>query len=103
MEDIKQPDIDMQRMMDELINATPEEVEFCGKTIKIGWLHNRTIRKFSHIMVTEEDPIKKNVKLCTIVMLNNVFKIFFFGIKFFAIKTLIANFRFYYFPSFFLN
>ena len=77
MEDIKQPYIDMQRMKDELINATPEEVEFCGKTIKIGWLHNRTIRKFSHIMVTEEDPIKKNVKLCTIVLLNNVFKIFF--------------------------
>lgn len=78
MEDIKQPDVEMQRRLDEVKSATPEEVEFCGKTIKIGWLHNRTIRRFSHIMATEEDPIKKNIKLCTVVLLNNVFKIFFF-------------------------
>lgn len=78
MEDVKQPDMEMQRRLDEIKEATPEEVEFCGKTIRIGWLHNRTIRKFSHIMVTEEDPIKKNIKLCTVVLLNNVFKIFFF-------------------------
>lgn len=78
MENVEQPSEELRKKLDEVINATPEEIEFRGKTIKIGWLHNHTIRKFSHIMVSESDPVKRNTKLCTIILLNNIFKIFFF-------------------------
>lgn len=78
MEKIEQPTDEYRKKLDALINASPEEIEFRGKKRKINWLHKGTIRKFSHVMVTEEDPEKRNTKICAIVMLNNVWKIKFF-------------------------
>lgn len=78
MEKIEQPTDEYKKKLDELVNATPEEIVFRGKKKKIGWLHKGTVRKFSHIMVSEEDPMKRNTKICAIVLLNNVWLIKFF-------------------------
>ena len=77
-ETIKQPDLRYQQAVDEIMSEEPTPVKFCGNTFNVGWLHNGTVRKFSHLMLTEKDPNKRNAKICTAVLLNNVFKIFFF-------------------------
>ena len=68
---IKQPEIEMQRVIDQLLESQPETVVICGKKRKIGWLHNGTYRKFSHIMLSEKNEWKRNVKLCACVLLNH--------------------------------
>lgn len=78
MEKISQPSNEFQLHLDSIMNATPEEVEFRGKKIKIGWLKKGTARKFTHVMSEEKDPQKRNTKVCAIVLLNNVWKIRFF-------------------------
>ncbi len=78
MEKIEQPNNDYQKQLDDLIYAKPSEIDFRGKKKKIGWLHKGTVRKFSSVMVSEEDPEKRNTKLCAIVLLNNVWLIRFF-------------------------
>lgn len=76
-EEIKQPDALLQEKLDELFNATPENVEVNGKTYKVGWIHNGTERKFTHVMATEKDPHKANCKIATLILLNNKWKIMF--------------------------
>lgn len=61
----------MQRVIDQLLESQPETVVICGKKRKIGWLHNGTYRKFSHIMLSEKNEWKRNVKLCACVLLNH--------------------------------
>lgn len=72
-EEIKQPEEKYQQILDDLMSRTPTEVTFCGRKIKIGWLHRHTQRKFSHIVMKEKDPEKRNVKLCACILSNNVF------------------------------
>lgn len=69
-ETIEQPTLDVQALLDELMSREPDVVTFCGKKRRIGWLHNGTTRKFSHIMLKETDPWKRNVKVCACVLLN---------------------------------
>lgn len=76
--EIKQPKIDLQRLLDAVMEETPSKVEFMGKERSIGWLHNGTIRKFSHIMISDENIMRRSVKLVTVVLLNNIWKIRFF-------------------------
>lgn len=76
--DIKQPELLYKEALDNIMSEEPTEVTFCGHKHKIGWLHNGTNRKFSHVMIKEKNLNKRNVKVCTIILLNNVFKIFFF-------------------------
>lgn len=54
----------------------PEELTFGGKKYRIGWLHNANTRKFSHIMVKEKDPWKRNVKVCACILLNHRWGLF---------------------------
>lgn len=68
--EIEQPTVDLQALFDELMSREPDVVTFCGHKHRIGWLHNGTTRKFSHIMLKEEDPWKRNVKVCACVLLN---------------------------------
>lgn len=75
---IQQPELCYKEALDSIMSEEPTEIMFCGKKRKIGWLHNGTNRKFSHVMVREKNPNKRNVKVCSIVLLNNVYKIFFF-------------------------
>lgn len=74
-EKITQPDFDLQAKLDELYEATPEEVTFRGKKVKIGWLKNYTMRRFSHVMAKEENIEKRHAKLVAIVLLNNMWLI----------------------------
>lgn len=67
---IEQPNVDLQAILSNLMEQEPEEVVVCGKKHTIGWLKNRTVRKFSHIMIKEKDPWKRSVKVCACVLLN---------------------------------
>lgn len=69
----EQPTVEYQILLDKIMEAEPETISFRGKKKKIGWLHKRTQRKFTHIMTKEKDPEKRNVKLCACILTNNVF------------------------------
>lgn len=69
----RQPEIEYQQLLDMIMEAEPEEILFRGKKRKLGWLHRRTQRKFTHITMKEKNPEKRNVKLCACVLTNNVF------------------------------
>ena len=71
MAEIKQPTAEFQELLSDLMAQEPETVTFCGKQYRIGWLHNSNTRKFSHIMVKEKNPLKRNVKVCACVLLNH--------------------------------
>lgn len=73
-EKIEQPTIDIQKRLDDILEASAEVVEIKNRKYRITWLSHGTIRKFSHIMVSEEDGYKRNVKLVAAVLLNNPFK-----------------------------
>jgi hypothetical protein len=75
MEQITQPDFDLQAKLDELYEATPEEITFRGRKVKIGWLRNYTMRRFSHVMAKEDNIEKRHAKLVAIVLLNNMWLI----------------------------
>lgn len=70
MAEIQQPDLKMQQALDDIINREPDLVEVYGKKRKIDWLHNGTVRKFSHIMLREKEEWKRNVKVCSCILLN---------------------------------
>ncbi|MCR5533720.1 MAG: hypothetical protein K6F47_00875 [Bacteroidaceae bacterium] len=76
MAEIKQPTPDIQELLSDLMAQEPEKVTLCGKEYRIGWLHNANTRKFSHIMVKEKNPLKRNVKVCACVLLNHRWGLF---------------------------
>lgn len=68
---MEQPKIDIQKRLDELMSAEPERLSVGGKRYLIGWLHNGTTRKFSHIMLkNSDDPWKRNTQACACILLN---------------------------------
>lgn len=67
---VEQPGIELQALVDSVMEATPEKVVVNGKERTIGWIHNGTMRKFSHIMLKEENPWKRSVKVCACILLN---------------------------------
>jgi hypothetical protein len=67
---MEQPKIDIQETLDELLSREPDKVIVGGKTYKIGWLHNGTVRKFSHLMLKDKDPWRRNTKACACILLN---------------------------------
>ena len=71
MAEVKQPTIDIQEMLSDLIEQEPETVIFCGRKYRIDWLHKANVRKFSHVMVKDRDPWRRNVKVCACVLLNH--------------------------------
>lgn len=72
---IDQPSLDLQQLLDSVLEDSPTDVEFMGKKHTLRWLRNGAVRKFSHVTVTEKDENKRAVKLCAIVLLNNVWKL----------------------------
>lgn len=71
---IEQPAFDVQKRLDDILEAKDEIIQVKKRKYRITWLCHETIRKFSHIMVTEEDGYKRNVKLAATVLLNGPFK-----------------------------
>lgn len=72
---IEQPTLDLQQLLDSVLEDSPTDVEFMGKKHTLRWLRNGVVRKFSHVSITEKDDNKRAVKLCAIVLLNNVWKL----------------------------
>lgn len=70
MAEIDQPTNELQKLLSEILEAEPETVIVNGKKHRIGWLHNGTTRKFSHIMTREKNPWKRNVKVASCILLN---------------------------------
>lgn len=72
---IEQPSVQMQELLDDILSAEPTEFEFRGKRRKIGWLKNYTVRRFTHVSMKEKNEEKKVVKLCALLLLNDMWKI----------------------------
>lgn len=68
---LEQPGAELQMLISSLMEQEPDTVVVAGKKHSITWLKNRTVRKFSHIMLKEKDPWKRNVKVVACVLLNN--------------------------------
>ncbi len=68
---IEQPGAELQMLVSSLMEQEPETVVVNGRKHRITWLKNRTVRKFSHIMLKEGDPWKRNVKVCACILLNS--------------------------------
>ncbi|UKK52663.1 hypothetical protein [Prevotella sp. E2-28] len=68
---IEQPGIELQKLASSLMEQEPETISVLGHKHTITWLKKRTVRKFSHIMLKEKDPWKRNVKVCACVLLNS--------------------------------
>lgn len=79
---VEQPTFDAQKELDKILSAEKEEFVFLGKKRKMGWLHNNTIRKFSHLTTEGGDQGKNDAKLCAALLLNDVFA-WFYGICYF--------------------
>ena len=87
--DREQPNISMQELLDSVLEATPDEIPFRGKTWKVHWWRNYMKRKFTHVMLKETsrktakrggvgDAWKQNIKLAAILLLSRKWKIVFF-------------------------
>ena len=68
---LEQPGVELQLLVSSLMEQEPETVVVSGHKHVITWLKKRTVRKFSHIMLKEKDPWKRNVKVCACVLLNS--------------------------------
>ena len=75
---IEQPEIKLQELLDSIMSEEPTEFMFRGKRHKVGWLKKGAVRKFTHITLKEKDEAKRNVKICVVLLLNNIWKIRFF-------------------------
>lgn len=81
---MKQPTLDIQRELGQLVENTPTEVTipYTNKTYKIGWLRNDTIRKITDVLNEKpsdpKDEDKVLYKAMALIILNGVWKIFFF-------------------------
>lgn len=69
---VEQPGIDIQAKLNEILTAKPEEVTFCGKTRRIGWIKYETQRRYSDVMASEENVQKRHAKIAAIIVLNNL-------------------------------
>ncbi len=70
---IEQPNEKIQKALDMVLEDTPEDYIFRGKRHKMRWLGNMTVRKMTHVMLTEKNEHRRNVKLCAILRLNGIF------------------------------
>lgn len=77
----KQPDIDIQRVLDALADNKPEVVEIPNtkRKVKIGWLHNETIRRISALYLSKKDTSRYerqlSSRLAAFIVLNGYWRI----------------------------
>ena len=72
---IEQPEVQLQMLLDSVLSEEPTDVMFRGKRHTVGWLKKGAMRKFSHICMKEKNADKRNVKVCVVLLLNNIWKI----------------------------
>lgn len=76
--EIKQPTIEDEKLLNEVIENNPDELEAFGRKWKIGYLRNGTKRKVTNILMREKQEDKVSSKCTAALLLNGYFKIFFF-------------------------
>lgn len=75
---IEQPKVDLQELLDSVIHEEKTDFVFMGKKHKMGWLRKGTMSKCSHVQMKDKNEWRRNVKICALILLNNVWKIRFF-------------------------
>ena len=81
---MKQPTMDIQRELGQLVEDIPTEVTipYTNKVYKIGWIRHDTIRKITEVLnkkaKSPKDEDKVLYKAMALIVLNGVWKIFFF-------------------------
>lgn len=71
----RQPTAEEQKNLDEVLENSVSEVELRGKKIKIRWMHKGTLRKISHIMLSDDDEMKVTTKCAAAMVLNGYWKL----------------------------
>lgn len=71
----KQPDIDIQELLSDVMSKEPEKFEFLGKERNVRWLTFATLRKFTRIMIKEKDEFKRCVKLAACIMCSGFWRL----------------------------
>lgn len=76
--------IDIQRELDKLAEDKADlvNIPYTNKTVKVGWMRNKTIRKITEILNSESrDPSDEDLilaKATALIVLNSYWKIVFF-------------------------
>lgn len=71
MAEVKQPSIDAQKMLSDLIHAEAEEVRIGNRKTHIRWLHKDTESRISHLMTKRNgDSEKRLVQWYSLVRLD---------------------------------
>lgn len=74
---IKEPSLEDEKKLNDVIENKKEEVFLLGSKWKIGYLRNGTRRMVSDVVLSEKDDSKVNSKCAALLLLNGYFKIFF--------------------------
>lgn len=70
MEEVKQPEIDVQKLLSDLTRNESETIEVNGHVTTIGWLHKDTEARIAHLMLKEKNAEKRLVKWFSLVKLD---------------------------------
>ena len=65
----------MQQLLDRIMSEEPTEFEFRGRRHSVGWLKKGAVRTFTHITMKEKNESRRDVKICVVLLLNNIWKI----------------------------
>lgn len=71
----RQPTEEEQQNLDEVLEDSVSEVELRGRKMKIGWMRKGTLRKISHIMLSDDDEMRVTTKCAAAMVLNGYWRI----------------------------
>lgn len=75
---IKEPSLEDEKLLNEIIENNPDKLKALGKEWNIGYLKAGTKRKITNILMNEKQEDKVTSKCTAALLLNGYFKLFFF-------------------------
>ena len=75
---INQPNKEEEKLLNDIVENRKDEIVLRGRKWKVGWMHNRAIRKVTDIQFYEKDERKVSSKCAAALLLNGYWKILFF-------------------------
>lgn len=72
---ITAPSVEAEHELDAVLDKTPTEVNVRGKVWRCYYLRKWTLRKMTHVVLTETDEDKVTIKCTALFRLNNFFLI----------------------------
>ena len=75
---IKEPSLEDEKLLNEIIENNPDKLKALGKEWNIGYLKAGTKRKITNILMNEKQEDKVTSKCAAALLLNGYFKLFFF-------------------------